>query len=189
MNKNIIWVIIITFSLILIAAVVLALIPKNGTLIIKSNQDNTKIEINKKNYTAPAQVSLRKGNYKITATKQGFIDYETSTIVDYKKETVVNIDMVSRDLIEPSLIDEKLLNLTEDNNHFVIELATDGINDLIVTLLATNNGGMTEESNRIKTEIYKQQLSQYKQEALDYIKNNGADPNNLKITWIPNETR
>jgi hypothetical protein len=50
-------------------------------------------------------------------------------------------------------------------------------------LNATVSGPPIEEQEA----QYHQELKQYKQEALDWIKSNGIDLRSLKINWIPEE--
>lgn len=73
-----------------------------------------------------------------------------------------------------------LSKLPYENDHFKITFSFNEINKLFinVTLYAIINGPSDYES-------YKQQLQDYKAEALKYLSNNGADTNALNILFTP----
>ncbi|HET9721978.1 MAG TPA: Ig-like domain-containing protein [Candidatus Saccharimonadales bacterium] len=68
-----------------------------------------------------------------------------------------------------------------ENNHFKITYSVDDANKLhlSVTLYAVINGPSDYDQ-------YQQQLKQYKNEALQYLQNNGADINSTDISFTPN---
>jgi cytoskeletal protein RodZ len=102
------------------------------------------------------------GDYKVktrTATSEG---KQFDVPQDLPKDSIKNYDLV-----------------TENEEYKIRRLA--GTNEYTITLYAIIN-----RPDQYST--YKDQLREYKQNALDYLKKTGVDINRIKITYEPSET-
>lgn len=174
--------------LIVILVVIANLIfPPKGTFIVNAQPTQIIIKINNKSYQTPLKIDLRKGKYTVTAEKEGFMPQTADVTINYRRETKLYFDMVSRDVIEPSKVPDQIKELVHSNDHFSIEIALDGTNDIVITLLAILNAGINGPPMEVQEAEYNNQLKDYKKEALDWIKSKGVDPNKLKLKWLPEE--
>lgn len=188
MNKKIIFAISASVIIIIIVIVVLLLLPQKGNLVINSDQTKTKVIINNQTYEIPLDMIINTGKYSITANKEGYIEETVNTVIEKNKKTTINLNMVSREFIEPSLIDQAVyVDLPTLTDHFSIELSQDINYDIEINLMAVLNGHMNPEYDKIELENYIQQLKDYKKEALNYIKSNNIDPASIKIKWLQTE--
>ncbi|HEX8762453.1 MAG TPA: hypothetical protein VF733_01720 [Candidatus Saccharimonadales bacterium] len=71
--------------------------------------------------------------------------------------------------------------LVTENDEFKIR-RLEGSNKYTITLYAIIN-------NPSQYDMYRDQLKEYKQKALDYLKNKGIDVNSLEITYEPDEAK
>ncbi len=75
-----------------------------------------------------------------------------------------------------------------ENDHFRIDWPDDeGFTP--ITLFATFNAGVNGPPIKEQEKAYHEELKTYRNEALEYIKSKGVDPNSLEIQWIPEEAK
>ncbi len=104
----------------------------------------------------------------------------TNGSFEWKFKTATRDELVARqDKADEELYKNNSLikYLPHKNADFQV-IFLEGSNIYQITLYAILN-------NPNQVESYKQQLKQYKQEALDWIKSKKVDPSTLKIKWLP----
>jgi len=117
------------------------------------------------------------------------------TIQDGSKIDKISWRLRTTDLTIEQMEDTNLSGLIEtdplvqylpfENDHFIISIPdNDGY---LITLLAILNGSSDPDADLIKEQNYRQELKQFKQEALDWIWSKNIDPAKLQIRWSPEE--
>ncbi len=169
------------------------LILGSGNISITTIPSGAKIVIDGKSYTSPVKIpKLNSGRHKIVTTKPGFKERFDSIKVSKDKTVEVNLRLytskISPATLKESVIEdqktltdfEKLIQyLPYSNLHLKIEyLVVAREPSIKITLYARLNRPDQIES-------YKQQLTDYGQEALDWIKSNGVNTEKLNIIWAP----
>lgn len=123
---------------------------------------------------------------KVQQITWSFKTADAKTLKDHKKYIVFHPTM-RESADDPSYFD------TYDNGHFKLELIeiADPNNttkyDIAITLYATYNAGVNGPPLEEQWAEYKRQLRQYKNEALNWLRQKSYDPASLRIKWMPSE--
>ncbi len=183
----------IVFLLIVVYLVFTKFVQGEGGLLVETNPSGARVVIDDKDYKTPATIGqLTPGQHKITTMKEGF--KERTDIVEVKKDTTTKVKLwlysseLSPSIFKSSIAEEqktltdfeKLIQyLPYSNLHLNIEyLVVAKEPSIKITLYARLNRADQIES-------YKQQLTDYGQEALDWIKSKGVNTEKLNIIWAP----
>jgi len=136
-------------------------------------------------------------NLKSNQTYNVNLSSNITVLYESKKTKNINFSFTTAEGLTEELYDANLEDyyqkypLTKvtpyQNEHFGIDWPNDqGVT--IITLNAIFNAGVNGPPIEEQEANYKAELSQYKQEALDWIKSKGVDPDKIQIQWSPSDT-
>lgn len=188
-------IILITAITLLLATGVTAYIltrPKFGNLEIKSNLKEIEVSVNndKKIIKIPYNERVLAGQYVIKVSMKNYSPFEQTVTIEKNKTSVVEITLTS---LNESSEEEETIQFFDKNallaylptsgEYFLIDFYQKGSSDIFykITLLTKNDPQKNKEA-------YDKELKEYKEKALSWIKNKGANPDELFIEWVPQET-
>lgn len=188
MNKKIL-IIGLAILIVIIGIVILLSALNKGSLEVKSNPNNIRIVINDKAYQTPLVLKLKSGKYPVHAILNPFYDTYKDAVIERGKTNSLFFDFTATEVKKNEIpITEADSDPLVYNNHFSISgIKADG--SYTITLFAVLNAGVNGPSMEEQLAEYQKQLRDYKKEALEWVKGRGADPNNLKINWLPEEAK
>jgi len=179
----------IFLGILLVGVLIYGIFLDKGTLEINAKPVEISVKVKNKTYTTPLKIKLREGNYKITATKDGYIDQETTIRIKPFKTTKLYFDMISTQVIEPThfTIPDEVNQLPINTDHFRIYFTYD-----INTFTISPHINYTNENPKTFMEENWDKYEQYAYEALDWLDDHGLGKdvrtkNSMEIDWVMKE--
>ncbi len=158
-----------------------------GKIEVSSDPNGAIIKYNGKERKAPFIVRLKKGNYDITANLENYPPQTKNVKVESRKTAKVDFNLKVGEPVENVNVgfgfDDPIFKRTSD---YSIDPPSDPNKyDITIRVFAIFNAGVNGPPIEEQEKTYNEQLKQYKSEALDWIKQQEIDPNDLKIEWVP----
>lgn len=163
------------------------------SVMIEPKEENILEQFNNKELLVNFNQNL-KTNQKYTFTlisKKKFFNIDKQRVDRFSWNFTTGVNIVDNLNDGPDLTDYyKKYPLAEflpiEADHFSIS-GPDENGVFTISLNAIFNATVSGPPIEEQEARYHQELKQYKQEALDWIKSNGINPNSFKINWIPEE--
>jgi len=185
-KRNFILIITGSFVILILAILlIVSVLTPTGTLLVKSNQKSSIVNINGKRYVSDTNISLSAGTYQVIVTKDGYDDVSLDQVtVKAGEKTEVQVKMVVKiSTAEKNF--QTLLPYTGNDFMVYVTLNDDGSYtytvELLIELPTGNYPGKIEQRDQLS--------AQYKKEALRWILSQSIDPATIKIEYIPPEAK
>ena len=193
-DKKILIIAIVSFIAVIIIITLLNIFSPKASINITSEPDNIDVYIDNVKYKTPFILkNIKKDKVTIYGSKEGYQLYTHELIIKEVKEYKIHIVMesIGEEPLEgaPDPQEEEYLNLATTQQNFSIKLADQQDFDLEINLNATFNAGVNGPPIEDQEKLYKQELTQYKKEALAFIESKGFKVEKIKIYWVPKEAK
>lgn len=192
-DRKIIYTALAVFLLIILTLVLIYIFRPAPSLTITSKPSKIDVYINNIYYQTPVTINtLKIGSYTIYGSQAGYQVYQQNIkLKSGSNKLEINLtpetDVPKEGAPEEDANSTKLLKILTDTSHFSVQLSSEVNSDIEIKIFAILNGSTNPETDKALLDTYNQELKQYKQESLAWIKSQGIDPNNLRIKWLPTE--
>jgi len=148
-----------------------------GSIIVKAYPEDSLVKINGRTYQSNKEIKLSPGNYTITVSREGFLDYSFSDVqIERAKTTEIKRILATKeegDLQKNLPYDDGLsfkISLLDDGEKYIYEI------------------GLYSFLNRdSQLARHEEEIRALRKEALNFIKNHQVSPDKIHINWLQKE--
>lgn len=163
------------------------LIDANATLLTINSDESAEVYLNdKKIGNTPLVIRLKKGGYNVNV-KSGKNSLGQKVVLKEKEKSIIYFNFKEFSGPEREKKLSEINHLVIDNSHFTIDLSENDNFEITISLKAIFNAGVNGPPIEEQKAKYLRELKIYKQEVLKWLRDQGVNPDELKIEWIPPE--